>query len=939
MGKRGKTSQPLGKALIRSRFATATRFNTEKDGIHVADLDDGPAWSRPQQGSVTQESDLEAFLTSAVLAETSFAAERLNVSVVVQESHNNPFLLTADNEKELLKRHDEFRKSLTIPRRDAELTFHMLSELTRPPWESTTSASDLQRAEREAFLEWRRQLVVLEETHGLLITPYERNLDLWRQLWRVVERSHLIVQIVDARNPLLFRNEDLERYVEEAGRTKTAASDGYEIDEVDEGVPRAQRPTKPSSTTSMHAKRNLLLINKADFLTDAQRDDWASYFDNQGLRYAFFSAALAKRDQDEASAVNGAARAEAGDSDEAESNREESERRNDIDGPVSELSTDQHGETKSEDEIGRESGGGKGEGDSEESVESDEQVLENQTNEDANIVEDLSTGTTLPQRTTISDDGEDEAFPIELSATGSRTYYLHPHVLSQVKIAPFAQSSHPSAPRTRILNASELLELIESECRAAVASANGDVAAEGKLTVGMVGYPNVGKSSTINSLLGEKRVAVSSTPGKTKHFQVSMRLRVVTSVIVGLIIISNLIISPLNQTFHLSPTLILCDCPGLVFPSFATTKADMVANGVLPVDQLREFSGPSELVCRRVPRRVLEWTYGIRIRKVDSGGDIGFASSNDAEEYVKAEELLQTYAIARGFRRAQQGNPDESRAAKYILKDYVNDAVAFNEEIYRGKSLSAKRRKAAETLELEQRRAASLAIAAGKRNSSAEFLVTKRLAAVWEAVPLLWEVWREGRGQQPVRGVEGLNGMVGSVTSRAAKVAKCGQGRNELPVVLLLCKDVEPPSTVSVPTSIPYCATLSKLDEPAPDAANELPVPDHAPSTSMPGILAIVESESLVPTLATPSSEAGDIVEKDSDDRVESERFRSADPDYPPDLLRLVPPNVRPPCPRELPSSRPDFVDLLPGPSINSLSKTTFKSSKPRAGEFVSPET
>lgn len=36
-----------------------------------------------------------------------------------------------------------------------------------------------------------------------------------------------------------------------------------------------------------------------------------------------------------------------------------------------------------------------------------------------------------------------------------------------------------------------------------------------------VGYPNVGKSSTINSLLQYKKVSVSSTPGKTKHFQVS----------------------------------------------------------------------------------------------------------------------------------------------------------------------------------------------------------------------------------------------------------------------------------------------------------------------------------------------------------------------------------------------------------------------------------
>ena len=36
------------------------------------------------------------------------------------------------------------------------------------------------------------------------------------------------------------------------------------------------------------------------------------------------------------------------------------------------------------------------------------------------------------------------------------------------------------------------------------------------LTIGMVGYPNVGKSSTINVLIADKKVSVSATPGKTK---------------------------------------------------------------------------------------------------------------------------------------------------------------------------------------------------------------------------------------------------------------------------------------------------------------------------------------------------------------------------------------------------------------------------------------
>lgn len=191
-----------------------------------------------------------------------------------------------------------------------------------------------------------------------------------------------------------------------------------------------------------------------------------------------------------------------------------------------------------------------------------------------------------------------------------------------------------------------------------------------KTQVGLVGYPNVGKSSTINALIGAKKVSVSSTPGKTKHF----------------------------QTIHLSEDIILCDCPGLVFPNFATTKADLVCNGILPIDQLREFTGPAGLVCQRIPQSFLEAVYGIKIRTrpLEEGGT----------GVPTAEELLTAYAIARGFTKTGQGQPDESRAARYILKDYVNgkllfcqpppadlpfDARAFNIELYDDSHLPLKR--------------------------------------------------------------------------------------------------------------------------------------------------------------------------------------------------------------------------------------------------------
>ena len=69
----------------------------------------------------------------------------------------------------------------------------------------------------------------------------------------------------------------------------------------------------------------------------------------------------------------------------------------------------------------------------------------------------------------------------------------------------------------------------------------------------MVGYPNVGKSSLINSLCGEKKVGVDFKPGKTKNY----------------------------QTIFLNKFTLLCDCPGLVFPSIVNSKTEMVVNGIL----------------------------------------------------------------------------------------------------------------------------------------------------------------------------------------------------------------------------------------------------------------------------------------------------------------------------------------------------------------------
>lgn len=104
----------------------------------------------------------------------------------------------------------------------------------------------------------------------------------------------------------------------------------------------------------------------------------------------------------------------------------------------------------------------------------------------------------------------------------------------------------------------------------------------------------MGKSSTINTILRNKKVSVSATPGHTKHFQVeenSLYLSVCQLVpfhpqqTESRTLWSRVSFS---QTLYVEPGLCLCDCPGLVMPSFVSTKAEMICSGILPIDQMRD---------------------------------------------------------------------------------------------------------------------------------------------------------------------------------------------------------------------------------------------------------------------------------------------------------------------------------------------------------------
>jgi large subunit GTPase 1 len=187
-----------GKGADRKKVSTASQggvIRTDANGqSYVTNAAKEASWVKMR--SVTEQGALDEFLSTAELAGTDFTAEKLNNVKIIHTDQRNPYLLGASEERGIRKKHAQNRGRLTVPR--------------RPKWDEHTTPQQLDTQERQSLLEWRRGLAELQENDDLLMTPFERNIEVWRQLWRVIERSDLVVQIVDARNPLLFRSADLE---------------------------------------------------------------------------------------------------------------------------------------------------------------------------------------------------------------------------------------------------------------------------------------------------------------------------------------------------------------------------------------------------------------------------------------------------------------------------------------------------------------------------------------------------------------------------------------------------------------------------------------------------------------------------------------------------------------------------------------------------------
>ncbi|KAG7277910.1 hypothetical protein CRUP_004689 [Coryphaenoides rupestris] len=185
--------------------------------------------------------------------------------------------------------------------------------------------------------------------------------------------------------------------------------------------------------------------------------------------------------------------------------------------------------------------------------------------------------------------------------------------------------------------APEVLMEHQSDAAMEMSSRSEELYQDGVLTLGCIGYPNVGKSSVINSLVGRKVVSVSRTPGHTKYF----------------------------QTYYLTPTVKLCDCPGLVFPS-RVGKQLQVLSGIYPVSQLQEPYSSVGYLCERTAFiSVLK----LKHPSLQDAPPAMLGNHHEAREPGwTAWDVCEAWAERRGYKTSKAARNDVYRAANSLLR-------------------------------------------------------------------------------------------------------------------------------------------------------------------------------------------------------------------------------------------------------------------------------
>ncbi|OHE91251.1 NGP1NT domain-containing protein [Colletotrichum orchidophilum] len=150
-----------------------------------------------------------------------------------------------------------------------------------------------------------------------------------------------------------------------------------------------------------------------------------------------------------------------------------------------------------------------------------------------------------------------------------------------------------------------------------------------QISVGLIGYPNVGKSSIVNTLRQKKVANVAPIPGETKVW----------------------------QYITLTRKIYMIDCPGIVPPSQTDTPQDLLLRGVVRVENVHNPEQYIPAVLEKVKTHHLERTYGLK----------GWTN------HVEFLEML----ARKGGRLLKHGEADLDGVAKMVLNDFMRGKIPW----------------------------------------------------------------------------------------------------------------------------------------------------------------------------------------------------------------------------------------------------------------------
>lgn len=148
------------------------------------------------------------------------------------------------------------------------------------------------------------------------------------------------------------------------------------------------------------------------------------------------------------------------------------------------------------------------------------------------------------------------------------------------------------------------------------------------ISCGFIGYPNVGKSSIINTLRKKKVCNVAPIAGETKVW----------------------------QYITLMKRIFLVDCPGIVYPS-GDTETEIILKGVIRVEHVKNPEDHITEVLNRVKKEYISRQYQI-------------VSWTDHEDFLE-QMARRTGKLLKG------GEPDIKTVSKMILNDWQRGKIPY----------------------------------------------------------------------------------------------------------------------------------------------------------------------------------------------------------------------------------------------------------------------